>query len=733
MSAGSNAGALAARLMLDTNGFQAAMSQAGQVSDRELKRIQRQVKFVSDYVQEMAKSQRAANNATDMSRATAQMVDFGKSVELSQKQITRANQILPAQITDIVTSLASGQKPWLVAIQQGGQIKDMYGGIGNALKAVSALITPASLAFSVLGGAVIAAGTAMYQGAMAAIKFRDDTILSGNAAGMTASRFDAVAERITRASAQTVGASKDILSELISSGKTSAAVIEGQALAIARIADLSGKDAAKIADTFTDQLKEPAKFAAKLNETYNFLDVATFKRIQLLEQQKRFEDAVVLTNKTLTERLADQRNELGNIETALETTKKKWSEWWQAAMNWGKPDSVAQQLADVRKMISNITEGGTREPARGTASESVLANLRFKAAALAERYKQEQAAAEAQSKAAETNRRGIAGELKKDGNDSSADDYARLMENLRRYKTESLQMQDAARKWGDAEHYRAERMAEVEKLVGKRTAQEIALARAEIDAAYNERKRGEVAQELLKDQQKRAEFTEELVRKERDAFIRDQEARAEFTEEMVRKERNLERQRNAPFSEAAGSAITKYMEDIGNRTKLAEQIVNGAFKRMEDAIIDFAKTGQLSFSSLWTFMAEEYLRQVIRMGAKSLLMDSGNFIGLSGLFSKGSSFFGGLFGNAPQLASGLEYVPYDGYPAILHKGERVQDAVSAASDRNGGRGMVVDASVSMGQVGSNVSRAEVMSYVQKALGVQKQQIMRTLRQQGGTA
>ena len=34
---------------------------------------------------------------------------------------------LPAQITDVVTSLASGMPVWLVAIQQGGQIKDMYG------------------------------------------------------------------------------------------------------------------------------------------------------------------------------------------------------------------------------------------------------------------------------------------------------------------------------------------------------------------------------------------------------------------------------------------------------------------------------------------------------------------------------------------------------------------------------------------------------------------------------
>mgnify|MGYP002133774677 CR=1 FL=1 len=709
MTTGANAGALAARLMLDTNGFQASMTAAGQVSERELKRIQRQVKFVSDYVQEMAKAQRVANNATDMTKATQQMRDFGLTAELSQKQITRANQILPAQITDIVTSLASGQKPWLVAIQQGGQIKDMYGGIGNALKAVSALITPATIGFTVLGTAVLGTAVAMWEGAKAAAKFRDDTILSGNAAGMTASRFDAVAERISRSSAQTISASKDILSELISSGKTSSAVIEGQALAIARIADLSGKDAAKIAETFTDQMKEPAKFAAKLNESYNFLDVATFKRIQRLEEQKRYEEAVTLTNKTLTDRLSEQRKELGNIETALEVTKKKWTEWWQAAMNWGKPDSVAKQLADIRAEINSITQGGTREPAAGSPSESILGRLRFKAAALAERYKQEQQAAEAESKRAETNRRGIADALKPDT--STADSYASLMDNLKRYKNEALQMQEATVKWGDAEKYRADRMEDLAKIEAKLTPMQAALARAAIDAAYNERKRGDAVKKNFEDQEA---FEKKIAEIRAKSDMKDAE-------------------RNAPWAEAYHAAITKYMDDIGNRTKIAEGVVSGAFQRMEDALINFAKTGKLSFASLWTFMAEEYLRQRLRMGAKSFMTDAGgNFIGLSAMFSKAGDFFGDLFG-AKSHASGLEYVPYDGYPAILHKGERVQDAVSAASDRNGGRGMVVDASVSMGQVGSNVSRAEVMSYVQKALGIQKQQIMRTLRQQGGTA
>ena len=63
---------------------------------------------------------------------------------------------------------------------------------------------------------------------------------------------------------------------------TSARVIESQAAAIARISDLSGKSGRDIAKTFASQLDSPAKFAAQLNQAYNFLSVAEFKRIKQL-------------------------------------------------------------------------------------------------------------------------------------------------------------------------------------------------------------------------------------------------------------------------------------------------------------------------------------------------------------------------------------------------------------------------------------------------------------------
>ncbi|WP_192560288.1 phage tail tape measure protein [Pseudomonas allokribbensis] len=54
----------------------------------------------------------------------------------SSKQTEAALRQLPSQFTDIFTSLAGGQNPLLVLIQQGGQIKDSFGGVGATLEAL---------------------------------------------------------------------------------------------------------------------------------------------------------------------------------------------------------------------------------------------------------------------------------------------------------------------------------------------------------------------------------------------------------------------------------------------------------------------------------------------------------------------------------------------------------------------------------------------------------------------
>nr|GFB80970.1 hypothetical protein [Tanacetum cinerariifolium] len=55
---------------------------------------------------------------------------------ISAKQTAAALRGVPAQFTDIATSLQGGQAPLTVFLQQGGQLKDMFGGASPAAKAL---------------------------------------------------------------------------------------------------------------------------------------------------------------------------------------------------------------------------------------------------------------------------------------------------------------------------------------------------------------------------------------------------------------------------------------------------------------------------------------------------------------------------------------------------------------------------------------------------------------------
>ncbi|UVD31779.1 tail type measure protein [Escherichia phage TR1] len=91
-----------------------------------------------------------------------QAAAFQKS-GLSAGQYKNAISQLPAQITDIGTSLAGGIPIWLIAIQQGGQIKDSFGGIANTARFLLSYLNPLTVAAGVLGAGFAYAAVSIYQ------------------------------------------------------------------------------------------------------------------------------------------------------------------------------------------------------------------------------------------------------------------------------------------------------------------------------------------------------------------------------------------------------------------------------------------------------------------------------------------------------------------------------------------------------------------------------------------
>ena len=91
-----------------------------------------------------AASSAAAGPIDQAAAAEKRLADAAAKAGMSTAQMNAALRGVPAQFTDIVVSLQSGQNPLTVFLQQGGQLKDMFGGAGNAARALGGYIVSAA-------------------------------------------------------------------------------------------------------------------------------------------------------------------------------------------------------------------------------------------------------------------------------------------------------------------------------------------------------------------------------------------------------------------------------------------------------------------------------------------------------------------------------------------------------------------------------------------------------------
>lgn len=131
-------------------------------------------------------------------RLTGFRDDLGKTGQ-SAAQTAYAMRMIPAQMTDIVVGLSTGQSPFMVLMQQGGQLKDMFGGIIPALKGVSTYVMGLVNPFTVAAGAVGLLTYAVYQNRLdieAATKIATESLgTNGDAAERLALNMVAISDK----------------------------------------------------------------------------------------------------------------------------------------------------------------------------------------------------------------------------------------------------------------------------------------------------------------------------------------------------------------------------------------------------------------------------------------------------------------------------------------------------------------------------------------------------------
>lgn len=271
-----------------------------------------------------------------------------KKAGISVGQYTMALRTLPMQMTDIVTQLAGGQNPLLILIQQGGQVRDSFGGIRPALAAVTGMLNPATLGMAALAAATLAIPASMHDAGTTFDEISNSLAMTGGAAFDSADKLATAAERIGNETGNSFASTAKVMSELVAQGKFTGAQIEAITRTTQDWSRATGESADKIEQAFGEIADNPVQAIKKLNNQYDFLTAAQAKHIVMLDKAGHHTEAMTeLTNLfagTMDKRSRDIISNASQLEQC-----------WDALKKWARNTTTAVGI-DFNAMASMLID-----------------------------------------------------------------------------------------------------------------------------------------------------------------------------------------------------------------------------------------------------------------------------------------------------------------------------------------------------------------------------------------
>lgn len=317
-----------------------------------------------------AANAKQAAAVVQLAKGSAALNQYG----LSAKQTSAALRGVPAQLTDIIVSLQGGQNPINVLLQQGGQLRDMFGGIVPAAKALGGaflgLLNPLTLTV----GAVAALTLAYEKGRKESENYARALILTGNAAGVTSGQMQVMAQNIDAVTGTQAGAAA-ALADFVSQNAAASENLERFTQVAIRFEKVGGDAVSETAKKFAELRKAPLEAAIKLNEGTNFLTRSIYEQIKALTEQGRTIEAANVAQRafadTIDSRTGQIEKNLGLIERGWKAIKSAISDTVDAALNIGRVAGPEAQLAAAQNTVARLEAMQQSRQSRGLATGDI--------------------------------------------------------------------------------------------------------------------------------------------------------------------------------------------------------------------------------------------------------------------------------------------------------------------------------------------------------------------------
>lgn len=303
---------------------------------------------------------RAANDSTaQVTAAFTRQERAAKRAGISIGQYNNAMRMLPAQFTDVATQLAGGQSPWLILLQQGGQVKDSFGGLIPTFRALLGAVSPLAVGVAALTAAGAGVGYIFYQGSSTLSDFNKTLTLSGNTAGLTTDRMLVLAKSGQQAGL-TFDQTSDSLTALINAGVGAGARFDELSQAVAKFSTASGIPVEKVAEAFGKLTNDPTSGLIAMAQQFHNV---TSEQIAYVAQLQRSGDeaaALQAANDAATKGFNTQTQSLidnmGTIERSADSLKRAFKSMWDAALDLGRPDTAGEMASKAEAAFKRADE-----------------------------------------------------------------------------------------------------------------------------------------------------------------------------------------------------------------------------------------------------------------------------------------------------------------------------------------------------------------------------------------
>ncbi|MCF1376890.1 phage tail length tape measure family protein [Klebsiella pneumoniae] len=303
---------------------------------------------------------RAANDSTaQVTAAFTRQERAAKRAGISIGQYNNAMRMLPAQLTDVATQLAGGQSPWLILLQQGGQVKDSFGGLIPTFRGLLGAVSPLAVGVAALTAAGAGIGYIFYQGTSTLSDFNKTLTLSGNTAGLTTDRMLALAKSGQQAGL-TFDQTTDSLTALINAGVGAGARFDELSQSVAKFSTASGIPIEKVAEAFGKLTNDPTSGLIAMAQQFHNV---TAEQIDYVAQLQRSGDeaaALQAANDAATKGFNTQTQSLidnmGTIERSADSLKRAFKSMWDAALDLGRPDTAGEMVSKAQSAFKQADD-----------------------------------------------------------------------------------------------------------------------------------------------------------------------------------------------------------------------------------------------------------------------------------------------------------------------------------------------------------------------------------------